>query len=982
MSLSAVSRRTHGPRRRDGSLLFLALLLLTAPLPAVAQTGTATITGRVTDPNGAVIPNATVRLQNVTIGLERTDTTNEEGGYSFTLLQPDTYVISAEATGFSQSVKTVKGLPVGAVLRLNFQLQVTGIGVTRIDVIPDSGDSPDISSVKKTAQLLSLPLKGSNFESLLGLVPSVNFSAQDAIHHDAAGAILGSSSVPNLYIVDGVSVTDALSGGPLLNISNDALQDVRIVIASNDAEFGQSSDIVDAVTKWGTNELHGSGFFYFRDDSLQARGPFGGPVKPSMGQQQFGGTLGGKLRRNTAFFFASVERQRHKGATTTGIRDAVARRIVPAFARTTFFETLVTGKIDLRLGEGDSAFGRYSLDADEGVLPGFSQGGRLQDASNFQSQNSTQQQAMLSWTHSFNTSVSNSARLNYLFSNKSSMPLTTAPQVVFPSLNVGANFLADRNTRQRQFEFKDDVQWILREHSLKFGLNYNRTSLPGPANFHLFGAGLIFVPCDFPGEAGCVSASRDAEIPVTLSLVSQRALTEDGGFVSRGALTPIANDRLGLYVQGSYSFTPNLTLSLGVRWDYDKDYLGTRQTNRSRPGRRSSSKKNVQPRLGIFWRVRGIRIRTGTGLFVEQGNLETRQLELLADGENLPLIRSFNGTLGDPFAGVGPDSPPDIFVTNNELRLPYVFQASAGAEANVRVKEWEGVVSVSAISQRGRRYPRRVELNRLGDGSRLDARFGSVIETQSVMKTATEQLILSYTKLPSDGDFLRSLSFNTSYQLTRATDAANDPLSYVESATAQVPLTFATGPSYFEARHRFDFSGVAPLPKGFELAAAIQAHSSLPFEIIQNHDFSEGVGAGFFRLPTLGPNAGNRQARTGADVNRAIDAFNAIASLVAARGGPLAHVPEDLIFSRPYFRFDLALTNNLQFNERLTLRLGVNVYNVFNRTNILGVSATNPAGLQNNVERPDFGQPLGVTPRGLFGPNAPRSFQFFARFHF
>ena len=133
------------------------------------------------------------------------------------------------------------------------------------------------------------------------------------------------------------------------------------------------------------------------------------------------------------------------------------------------------------------------------------------------------------------------------------------------------------------------------------------------------------------------------------------------------------------------------------------------------------------------------------------------------------------------------------------------------------------------------------------------------------------------------------------------------------------------------------------------------AFSSLPFEIIQNHDFSEGIASGFFRLPVLERNAANNQVGTGVDVNRAIDTFNSNPALVLAHGGPIAHVNPALDLSKAYFTLAFRLTRKFTFGESRSLEIGADAFNVTNHTNLVGLSAANPSGLQNNVESPNFG---------------------------
>jgi outer membrane receptor for ferrienterochelin and colicin len=462
---------------------------------------------------------------------------------------------------------------------------------------------------------------------------------------------------------------------------------LQTTIANFSADIGRSSGgLLNVGVKSGSNKFHGSGVFYFRDDSLQAKGAFGGPTKPQFGAKHFGLSLGGPLKRDVAFFFIAFDRNHDNEPITSGARDVVRRRIVENFVTTTFTSANLTTKIDITPSTRDGVTARYSFADGHGLSPGISQGARLQDGSNLQSQKDRQHQLTSSWSHSFTNKLLNVVLLNFLTFQNQFRPVTTAPQIVFPSINVGSNFQADQTTLQRRIQFKDDVSWVNNKHNIKFGADYNHLSLPQPNNFNLFGPGIIFVPCDFAGDPGCPTATQDANIPVQFSLINRQTLMEGpSSFGTRGVIPAISDNVIGLYAQDNFRLSTAVTLNLGLRWDYDQDYIGRNQVNRARPGRRKPSKKDLQPRLGIVWTIGRVIIRGGYGTHFQQNFLETRQLELLADGVRLPLQRSFGGDLSNPF-GSALGTRPDIFVTNNELAESFTHSFSVASETDFRTK--------------------------------------------------------------------------------------------------------------------------------------------------------------------------------------------------------------------------------------------------------------------------------------------------------
>jgi hypothetical protein len=784
------------------------------------------------------------------------------------------------------------------------------------------------------------------------------------------------------FLVDGGETTNASVGGAGTLPALDAVQSMQLVLGNFSADIGRfGGGILNIAVQSGSNAFRGNASFSFRDDSLQALPPFGGSSKPAFGSQRIGFAVGGPIKNKVAFFFTQFDRNSDKEVTTAGTRDVVQRRIIPGFAAVPFYATSFTTRLDVNLPHADTLMARYSFDDGHGITPGLSQSARLQDETNFQTQLNRQHQFVSSWARVFGSSISNIVLFNFVSSRDQSRPVTTRPQIVFPSLNVGANFHADQTSKQTRVQFKDDVTWVVREHSIKFGTDYHHLSLPEPNNFNLFGPGIIFVPCDFAGENGCPTATTDDEIPVLFSLINRQTLTNGPApFNTRGVIPAITDNTLALYVQDDYRITPDLRVNFGWRWDYDHDFIGLNQINQARPGVRKPRKKNHQPRVGVVWTIGRVIIRGGYGTYYRQNFLQTRQLELLANGTRLPLVRSFGGTLSNPFGGINAGTPSDIFVTNNELKEPFVHTFSAAAEIGFG----DFAFSTALITRRARNSTLRAEVNRNEDGSRVNSQFGSVLETQSIGRSSYDGLSFdAMRRLGGGRSFIRHFSLNGTYTLSRTRDQANELISYLSGVSDPADPALDRGPSSYDARHRFRFSSIVELPHRITLSSIINAQSSIPFEIIQNHDFSEGSASGFYRLPVVGRNAGSSQLRTGADVNRAIDAFNSNQALVLAHGGPIAHVDPNVDLTNSYFTVALRVSKRWILKETKDLEISADIFNLFNRTNVRGLSGANSSGLQNNIESPNFGRPLGITTGGgVFDPGASRAFQLMARFIF
>ena len=963
-------------------LLLTLCLLLPFPILGLAQFSTATLNGIVLDPNKANVVGAKVTAKNTATGQERTAESGGDGSFIITTLPPGTYDVTVEAKGFARSVRKGLVLEVGSATTANFDLKVAGVTeevvvtgeATQVDVTRST-----IEGVVNQRAIDELPLNGRSFLELSFLLPGNSIAPS---FDPTKARAIEVSSLGNLgrgtnTTIDGVENNDSQIGGVSINFTQESIQEFQVVTARFAAEIGRAGfNALNVISKSGSNDFHGGGFFFLRDDALQAKGPFGGEKKPPFDREQFGGSLGGPIKHDRAFFFFAIERARENGATTAGHRDVAARQIVQSFATTPFRETLLTAKTDFRASQNDTISGRYSLQKNTSTDPGTSRGGRLQDPNNFQTQRNDFYQGVVSWTRTVSPSVVNDLRFNILWTQNSIEPLTTDPQIVFPSINVGANFRADQGNTQHRLEWKDDLSWSRGRHAFKAGADYNRLLLPQPTNFNLFGTGIINVPCDFAGDPGCPAAKSDSQIPVLFSLINRLTLAEGfPGFHKRGIFPFTGNDTLGFYFQDDFRAKPNFTLNIGLRWDYDSDIIGKNQVNRFNPGERHSEKTDFGPRIGFAWDPTNkgkTSIRGGYGLYFDHNVIETRQLEELINPERLPVVVTIGGTLANPFGQVIPIEL--LFVTNNKLKQPYVHQVSIGVQREVAR---DLVVTADYINTRGRRFQRQAEINQKKDGTLVNPNFGSVIESQTIADTAFDGLLVTVNKR-----FSHRMQFLGSYTLSRSINEDNDLLGFITTVSDPTNHALDRGPAPNESRHRFVFSGVFDLPGGVQLSPILTTFSSVPIEIVQNHDFSEGVGSGFTRLPGLNRNAGNRDVHSGADINKVIDAFNANAALVKAHGGPLAHVNPNIDLSHPFFTLDLRAIKRFSWKEHYSVDVGMEAFNLVNHINILGVANTNFSGIQNNVESPLFGTPLGVTPGGVFGTGGPRAFQFLTRFRF
>jgi len=314
------------------NLLRISVFLLAAPAWA-ATTGT--IDGELKDPSGAVIPNATVTVINRAQGVQTKAVSDAKGVYTFASLPVGRYDLKTEASGFKPSTRSNIAVDLDAVLHIDLQLEmaekVQSINVTESAVQVDT-ESTQVGEVVASKEMTAVPLNGRSYTDVLalqpGIVPMSTQQPDDVVMAGATVAINPSGTVnpgnqsisgqredANGFMVNGADVKEMMNGGTLVVPDLDSLAEFRVLTNNFDAQYGNySGGIVNAVTKAGGNDIHGTAFEFLRNTDLDARNFFS-PDRGFFRQNQFGGTIGGPIRKNKVFFFSDYQGTR----TTQGI---------------------------------------------------------------------------------------------------------------------------------------------------------------------------------------------------------------------------------------------------------------------------------------------------------------------------------------------------------------------------------------------------------------------------------------------------------------------------------------------------------------------------------------------------------------------------------------------------------------------------------------------------------------------------------------
>ena len=311
-------------RRVVVTLIALFALVSGATWTGMAQTATGQITGAVKDANGAVLAKAKVKVNSALTGLARETTTNEEGIYVFPLLPVGVYAVTVEHQGFNAARKANISINVDQIVRADFDLKVGDVSAI---VEVESGavaldtETASIGQVVSQRQVTQLPLNGRNFLQLLFLNGgTVETGGEQGTMRQGAGnaiSINGARPTSNNYLLDGTSNTDTSLGTPAAILSVDAIQEFKEQTATYSAEYGFSANQVNIVSKRGTNELHGTVFWFGRNDALDANNFFNnarGEEKTKLRQNQYGFVAGGPViipklydGRNKSFWLANFE---------------------------------------------------------------------------------------------------------------------------------------------------------------------------------------------------------------------------------------------------------------------------------------------------------------------------------------------------------------------------------------------------------------------------------------------------------------------------------------------------------------------------------------------------------------------------------------------------------------------------------------------------------------------------------------------------
>ena len=663
------------PRSRTCFTVWLVALSIVMAAPLAYGQATSTFNGRVLDQGDAVLPGVTVTATNVSTGVARTTVTNEEGQYSIPGLEPGTYEIKTELSGFANAARSDVRLDVNSTLTVDFRLGLAGVQET----LTVTGQAPLIETTQskvantiETTEVQNLPMITRTISGMLELLPGATPVAPLHRTKENVGTVsyagsLGGNVAMN---VDGADNRDNHYSGPLLTFTTESLEQFQLASSQFTAADGRTGGAaVTLVTKSGTNALHGSAFGYERDRKLTAKDFFtkqANGEKAPFSRQQFGGSIGGPIIRNQIFFFGAIEQQKEdvgrfvpenlfnelevlvRAMDAGQVPQGYVNRDHPRIGRQPGGLLTYTAKGNAQLNNNHSLMFRYAgqhenrdsvtwlRDWDDGQPDDFS----------IDAYSGVAQHSWVLGNNGLNQITGQVNHVDYLadvWSRASGLHYTRdfpnvdifEPRLDFPAVRTGAGGDAGTLADRYVFQVKDDVSLLKGNHQFKMGVNFNRLYHLGILNGNEHFATLFFF--DDPSVIFNNTNGRYPQGFQTPGIVRQWQQANGGAVNGQGYWADTLNTvhQVSTWFQDDWRATPQLTLNLGVRYDVDLNLMdednfelnATRQAleaiGHPAGGYPKTPMKDISPRVGLAYDLRGDGrrvIRGGYGLYFDQYN--------------------------------------------------------------------------------------------------------------------------------------------------------------------------------------------------------------------------------------------------------------------------------------------------------------------------------------------------------------------------
>jgi hypothetical protein len=864
---------------------FVVLFALAFAANAQSQSTTGLIQGTVTDPNGAVVQGAAVNIKNVGTGFERNVTTNSDGFFSAPLLPLGRYSVTTDAQGFAKSVLENVEVTVGQTLSLKIEMKI-GTETQTVDVSTEAEGvetaRTELSTQINQKSVENLPINRRDFSRFALLTPGVSI-VQGPDGDEIT--INGQKGIQNNVSIDGSDANNPFFGEqrggqrPAFTISLESVKEFQVVPVGASAEFGRSSGgFINVVTKSGTNEFSGSAFVFFRNQNLSSQNPdavdAGLPVE-DFRNYQFGGNLGGPIKKDRAFFFVAYER--NDGLSNKP--NSIDPRLVQIFAtrfnspdeqgtieRTNIADVLL-GKVDININNNNILTLRHNYSRAEQVNGTFDVPTWGRSANGRETSNSNSFIGQL--VTNFSANLLNEFRFQIAkeerprFYDGPDLPDTTIGTFDGTlSYRFGRPFFLPVPSDDLRYQFTDNFTVIAGNHTVKFGADINRVKISQTFIGFARGRYIFAAPTideaitGFQNYINGTSASALA-LYLQFAPIGNRTV-EEAGTQEFTVFEP------GLYVQDSWQARQNLTLNFGLRWEgqYQPSTITPPQNTRygqflndprfPSDGEIPDFTNGWQPRLALSWspgKDGKTAIRLGAGVYyaripglvlagprntdgVIAGNIFFANF--LCTGAGLGGCPQYPGIV--PTAGFTPFNP-GVAVFARDFNNPQTIQYSASVEREI-FKDFNFLVAYNAAKSNF--LTRFVNRNdpRLYNGVAVFERpngsgIGEIRSTESSGKSFYQGVTFGLTKR-----FSNRFQFQANYLLSfdkSDDDNERDPFSFRYAD----PRDFESEYNWSDRdqRHRFNFFATVEVPWDITLSPIVQYRSAQPTSVANRGTF-------------------------------------------------------------------------------------------------------------------------------------------------
>jgi carboxypeptidase family protein len=828
------------------SRLYLIILFVSSAVVAWGQTQTATMSGKVTDQTGALIPGATVTATGAD-GTQVSATSDQGGGFSLNSLPAGSYTVSATAKGFAQYSQPGVTLTPGHTFTLNMTLQVQA-QEEKVNVQSERPTQLDVSSSSSAGALV---IKGKDLEALSDDPDELSSELQ---------ALAGPSAGPS----GGQIYIDGFTGGQLPPKS--AIREIRVNQNPFSAQYDKLGyGRIEIFTKPGADKFHGQFFFNDNNSVLNSKNPYV-PVKPSYNSEIFDGNLGGPINKKASFFLDASRRNMNEFSALNAVDPSQlpnplptnvpphtnACSVIPCIVESVAnprTRSSFSPRVDVQLTSNNTFTARYQLTHDGEQNSGL---GTFSLPSVAYNLNETEHTLQLSDTQIFGPTIVNETRFQFQREINHQLPLGTGPTInVQQSFTYGQNTEGLLRSTQDNYELQNYTSITAGKHLIKFGGRLRRIAQNEMTNAN-FNGEFVFSSTDPTNslsalqvyqnalQGKCPSSQSSPQQPDLADCPSQFMLTMGSPNVSVGWFD------VGLYAEDEYRVKPNLSVTYGLRFESQNQI---------------HDHADFAPRIGIAWGLGGdgksapkTVLRGGFGIFYDRFGYNLVQQATLLNGvtqqkavmEN-PQFFSTNPANWPSFSQLLSQGSPTIYQVSPTLTSPYTIQAAGSIERQITKA---ATVSVTYLNSRGLHAFYIDNINApynplLPTTTRAQLQTyaqDNVYQYQSGGIFKQNQLILN--ARVNTGKILSLFGFYTlSYANSNVASGgaaggffASGGTSAASFVSDQFDPMADYGRAAFDVRHRAFIGGNVSMPYGFSLFPFVIINSGAPYNITTGQD--------------------------------------------------------------------------------------------------------------------------------------------------